>query len=159
MDSVFACLSALLVQCKNRALDTTRSARLLRSLAIIRHHDDDNGQKKQIEIVVQLACCTRSQIIQRCMYCVIDLHHWAGLLWLHVVTACPPPPDVLSQMLPSVNSTHSGNNVGEMRIKNLVGWHNNTTWSHILHHEHTNSNCYKENGILLKPVVFADRNH
>ncbi|CAI8040600.1 hypothetical protein GBAR_LOCUS22615, partial [Geodia barretti] len=30
----------------------------------------------------------------------------AGLLWLHVVITCPPPPHVPPEMQPSVNSTH-----------------------------------------------------
>ncbi|CAI8040601.1 hypothetical protein GBAR_LOCUS22615, partial [Geodia barretti] len=31
---------------------------------------------------------------------------FAGLLWLHVVITCPPPPHVPPEMQPSVNSTH-----------------------------------------------------
>ena len=30
---------------------------------------------------------------------------YAGLLWLHIVITCPPPPHVHSEMQPSVNST------------------------------------------------------
>ncbi|CAI8058516.1 hypothetical protein GBAR_LOCUS31820, partial [Geodia barretti] len=33
-------------------------------------------------------------------------HRVVGLLWLHVVITCPPPPHVHSEMQPSVNSTH-----------------------------------------------------
>ena len=35
------------------------------------------------------------------------LPYFAGLLWLHVVITCPPPPDVHSEMHTSVNSLHS----------------------------------------------------
>ena len=37
---------------------------------------------------------------------VLFLPDFSGILWLHVVLTCPPPPHVHSQMPPSVNSSH-----------------------------------------------------
>ena len=53
-------------------------------------------------------------------YCVPD---FAGLLWLHVVITCPPPPHVHSEMPTSVNSTHP----------DMTGYQVMTVEKHISH--------------------------
>ena len=47
----------------------------------------------------------------------------SGLLWLHVVITCPPPPHVHSEMPLSVNSTHS----------DMTGYQVMTVEKHISH--------------------------
>ena len=53
-------------------------------------------------------------------YCVPD---FAGLLWLHVVITCPPPPHVHSEMPISVNSIHP----------DMTGYQMMTVEKHISH--------------------------
>ena len=55
--------------------------------------------------------------------CALVLPSLSGLLWLHVVITCPPPPHVHSEMPTSVNSSHP----------DMTGYQVMTVKKHISH--------------------------